>query len=117
LVPIAGPVWGVNGRQAGRPPAPLTSPVSVGSPAAPPLSAPPPPAAKPPVAPPPEDLGAKTRETAPAAADVPPTLEDLVTRVMPAVVTIPTAVGRSSGIFLTPDSVLTKVHVSATDST
>ena len=58
LVAIASTVWWLNGRQAGRPPAPVTSPVSVGSPAAPPLSAPPPPAAKPPVAPPPEDLGA-----------------------------------------------------------
>src|SRR5439155_14757639 len=88
-----------------------------GSPAAQPLSALPPPAAKPPVASPPEDLGAKTRETAPAAADVPPALEDLVTRVMPAVVTIQTSVGRGSGFFVTPDTVITNVHVVGTDST
>ena len=44
---------------------------------------------------------------APASAS----LEDLVSRVSPAVVVVETSSGRGSGFFVTPDTVLTNVHV------
>ena len=51
------------------------------------------------------------------AADTPAALEDLITRVMPAVVTIQTQTSRGSGFFVTPDTVITNVHVVGTEST
>ena len=44
-------------------------------------------------------------------------LEDLVGRVLPAVVTIQTPVGRGSGFFVAPDTILTNVHVVTTSRT
>jgi hypothetical protein len=41
-------------------------------------------------------------------------LEDLVSRVLPAVVTIQTPMGRGSGFFVAPDTILTNVHVVTT---
>jgi len=52
---------------------------------------------------------------APAALSTGATsLEDLVGRVLPAVVTIQTATGRGSGFFVTADTILTNVHVVTT---
>lgn len=114
-VAIAGTVWWMNSRQAARLSL-ATSPISTASPVAqpgpvlPPLGAPPP-------APVPDDLAAKAADAAPVAADVPPGLEDLVSRAMPAVVSIQTPSGRGSGFFVGPDTIITNVHVVGTDST
>jgi len=48
-----------------------------------------------------------------AASD---SLEDLISRVMPAVVTIQTPTSRGSGFFIAVDTILTNVHVVGTDS-
>jgi S1-C subfamily serine protease len=53
----------------------------------------------------------------PAASDVLPALEDVISLVMPAVVTIQTGSSRGSGFFVTPDTLLTNVHVVGTNST
>ncbi|PYR35919.1 MAG: hypothetical protein DMF93_20870 [Acidobacteria bacterium] len=50
---------------------------------------------------------------APAAAM---SLEDLVTRLSPAVVLIQSSAGRGSGFFVAPDTILTNVHVVGSDS-
>jgi hypothetical protein len=44
------------------------------------------------------------------------TLEDLVSRVSPAVVTVEASSGRGSGFFVTPDTILTNVHVVTSSS-
>jgi S1-C subfamily serine protease len=44
------------------------------------------------------------------------TLEDLVSRVSPAVVTIEAGSGRGSGFFVAPDTILTNVHVVASNT-
>lgn len=49
---------------------------------------------------------------APVAAD---SLEDVVSRVMPAVVLVETSSGRGSGFFVRPDTVITNVHVVKND--
>ena len=46
-----------------------------------------------------------------AAASVPASLEDVIGRAMPAVVRVETATGTGSGFFVTPDTILTNVHV------
>jgi S1-C subfamily serine protease len=46
-----------------------------------------------------------------AIAPTPPSLEDVVSRVMPAVVQVETPDGRGSGFFVSPDTLLTNVHV------
>ena len=74
----------------------------------------------PPVAPAekPEPLAADAPPADATSPDEPPlpSLEDLVARTMPAVVTIQTPVGRGSGFFVTADTVLTNVHVVGTES-
>ncbi|MDO8678367.1 MAG: trypsin-like peptidase domain-containing protein [Acidobacteriota bacterium] len=54
-------------------------------------------------------------EPAPAA-DVPADLEDVVGRVMPAVVRVETSAGTGSGFYVRPDTVLTNVHVVRDDT-
>ena len=65
--------------------------------------------------PPPAD----TKAVEPAEPTTPPpspsTLEDLVSRVSPAVVSIQAANGRGSGFFVAPDTILTNVHVVASN--
>ena len=51
------------------------------------------------------DLAPKAKEHAPVQ------LEDLVSRLMPAVVTVQTTTGRGSGFFVAADTILTNVHV------
>ncbi len=69
-------------------------------------------------------LASNVKEPAPApapvaapvpAADLPTTIEDVVGRVMPAVVLIETTSGRGSGFFVRPDTLLTNVHVVQSD--
>ena len=57
--------------------------------------------------------GASPAAAAPAAAM---SLEDLVTRLSPAVVLIQSSAGRGSGFFVAPDTILTNVHVVGSDS-
>jgi hypothetical protein len=47
----------------------------------------------------------------------PPALEELIARVMPAVVTVQAANSRGSGFFVAPDTILTNVHVVGTNQT
>ena len=56
-------------------------------------------------------------EAAPVDANPPAALEDVISRAMPAVVSIQTPSSRGSGFFVTPDTILTNVHVVGTDST
>src|SRR5256885_1139617 len=86
---------------------------------------PPPVATPPPPTPPPEPsvlaAPAPARPNPPEAAAISeaatkdagafPPLEDLVTRVSPAVVTIQTATARGTGFFVAADTILTNVHV------
>jgi S1-C subfamily serine protease len=48
---------------------------------------------------------------APAAASAPAGLEDVISHAMPALVRVETASGFGSGFFITPDTMLTNVHV------
>ena len=48
---------------------------------------------------------------APAAPTAPAELEDVISRAMPALVRVETAAGFGSGFFITPDTMLTNVHV------
>jgi putative serine protease PepD len=52
---------------------------------------------------------------APTAPAVPSSLEDVVGRVMPAVVLVETSSGRGSGFFVRPDTIITNVHVVKND--
>jgi S1-C subfamily serine protease len=118
-VAIAGTVWWMNGRQATTLSS-ATSPISNTLPVARPAAALSALRTTPPSGAPaslPDDLGAKTPDAALGEAVTPPALEDLISRVMPAVVTIQTPSSRGSGFFVTPDTVITNVHVVGTDST
>jgi hypothetical protein len=66
----------------------------------------------------PDDLAvdAPLAEVSPGEAARSDSLEDLISRVMPAVVTIQTPTSRGSGFFVAVDTVLTNVHVVGTDS-
>jgi S1-C subfamily serine protease len=66
----------------------------------------------------PDDLAADAPQAKvpPADAGRSDSLEDLISRVMPAVVTIQTPTSRGSGFFVAPDTILTNVHVVGTDS-
>jgi S1-C subfamily serine protease len=66
----------------------------------------------------PTDVPETEKQAAASTADpATPALEDVITRVMPAVVTIQTLSSRGSGFFVAPDTVITNVHVVGTDST
>lgn len=113
-VAVAATVWWMSSRQ----PAPsATAPLSTASIAVPPASPPPPLTTTPPADPVPDNLRAAAPEATPADADTPAALEDLITRVMPAVVTIQTSTSRGSGFFVAPDTIITNVHVVGTEST
>jgi S1-C subfamily serine protease len=82
-------------------------------------AAPPAPLVAPPVAaaPLPNDVLASPDRAEPEPPALPTdatSLEDLVGRVLPAVVTIQTPAGRGSGFFVAPDIILTNVHVVTT---
>ena len=53
----------------------------------------------------------------PPTADATPSLEDMIGRVMPAVVLVETGTGRGSGFFISRDMLLTNVHVVGTSGT
>ena len=55
--------------------------------------------------------------TAPATASPPASLEDVISRAMPAVVRVETATGFGSGFFIAPDTLLTNVHVVGSNTT
>ena len=111
-VAIAATVWWMSSRQPASPSA--TAPLATTSTGVQPAPALQSAGAAPRADPVPEPLAA----TPPAAAAVTPdALEDLVTRVMPAVVTIQTPTSRGSGFFVAPDTLITNVHVVGTEST
>ena len=122
VVVLAGGIWWLTRGPAPRPVAPAVMmapapkpPASV--PATTVLTAqptPPPPAFAPTTPAPPAARG-----TAPSTPITPSsaTLEDLVSRVSPAVVTVEAGSGRGSGFFVAPDTILTNVHVVASNTT
>jgi S1-C subfamily serine protease len=63
------------------------------------------------------DALADASASPPSGKDAPAALEDLVTRVAPAVVMIQTTGGRGSGFFISPDTIVTNVHVVGSDPT
>src|SRR3954469_6177081 len=65
---------------------------------------------------PPDDLAPPVSEPASSDAAL-PSLEDVISVVMPAVVTVQTGSSKGSGFFVTPDTVLTNVHVIGTNAT
>jgi S1-C subfamily serine protease len=118
-VAILATVWWMNGRQTVSSPV-VTSSIFSASPAGQPAPAllPPGTASTPSTAPLADDLNAKPPEVAaPIDADKAASLEDLISRVMPAVVAVQTPSSRGSGFFVSPDTIITNVHVVGTDST
>jgi S1-C subfamily serine protease len=70
-----------------------------------------------PESPRPEAASEKAEERpAPPTAPLPEPLEDMVSRVIPAVVLVETPGGRGTGFFVAPDTLLTNVHVVAGNS-
>lgn len=59
--------------------------------------------------------GDRVPEGAPSPPDAAP-LEDVVSRIMPAVVLIETSSGRGSGFFVRPDTLITSLHVVSQDT-
>jgi S1-C subfamily serine protease len=122
-----GAIWYASNQFAATPAARPALPAGPAGPrAAVPL--PVPMRAAPPVVPPaPAAVDSQPAATPPAAprvaVAVPPTsaaessLEDLVARVSPAVVVIETSVGRGSGFFVRPDTIITNAHVTGSDLT
>ena len=114
---IIGTVWFMNGRRAAAPLSPAT-PFSTST------AAPPVPVSKG-VSPAPGPAAADGEATAVsggvevttlpsptlAIAAAPASLEDVIGRAMPAVVRVETGAGTGSGFFVTPDTILTNVHV------
>jgi S1-C subfamily serine protease len=103
-----------------RPAAPeAVTPMASSAPVEPPpareaeLSLPAPPSPVPVVAPP---SAIAPPPPAPLEAAPAPSLEDVIGRVMPAVVLVETPNGRGSAFFVTPDTLLTNVHVVGTHS-
>ncbi len=119
LAAASGAVWWVNGSQTtSSPPVAAPGPATASAARRPPASV----EAVTPATPPleaPEDLAVDTPH-----ADIPPvdaapsgSLEDLISRVMPAVVTIQTPSSRGSGFFVAADTIITNVHVVGTEPT
>ena len=110
LVAIGGAVLWVDGRRP-QPPTTLATPLSLPArDVSTVVEAEPIPNA------PPDDLAPPApSEPAPDAALL--SLEDVISEVMPAVVTVQTASSKGSGFFVTLDTVLTNVHVVGTNST
>ena len=63
------------------------------------------------------DAPAPVSLPAPSPPGVQLSIEDLVTRVSPAVVIVETSAGRGSGFFVRPDTIVTNAHVAGTDLT
>ena len=119
-VAIAATVWWTSSRRAAPASASTSSgmtPLSVPSTPVPPAPEPASPWPTPPADPVPDRLTATLPEPVPSSADTPAALEDLIARVMPAVVTIQTPTSRGSGFFVAPDTLITNVHVVGTEST
>jgi S1-C subfamily serine protease len=64
----------------------------------------------------PADTPAAAREAAPVAPASAASIEDMVSRVMPAVVLVESSSGRGSGFFVRHDTVITNVHVVRSDT-
>jgi S1-C subfamily serine protease len=119
-VAIGGTVWWMNSRQA-APASTAISPIAPPSAVAHRPRALPPLDISPPSAPLPDDLGASVPEAAASnildTVDPRLSLEDLISGAMPAVVSVQTPSSRGSGFFVTPDTIITNIHVVGTDST
>ena len=59
---------------------------------------------------------AEAADAAAAPAKAPATLEEVISRAMPALVRVETSTGFGSGFFITPDTILTNVHVVGTNA-
>ncbi len=81
-----------------------------GAPSVPVVVVPKPAPDQPPPEPPP-DAAADAKEPPESPPDPPASLEDLISHAMPAVVRVETGSGFGSGFFVTPDTILTNVHV------
>jgi S1-C subfamily serine protease len=118
LILIAVPAWWIGGRSgASATPAVNNSTRHAPAPVATPRST------EVPAAPTPPALSAEERVRAALARDraanPPPesgSLEDLIARTMPAVVRVETAQGSGTGFFVRPDTILTNVHVVASNT-
>jgi S1-C subfamily serine protease len=115
-VAIGATVWWMDSRQPASSAAARVS-LSVPATAVQPAPAPATPWTTPPADPVPDRLATATPEAVPSSADPPAALEDLIARVMPAVVTIQTPASRGSGFFVAPDTLITNIHVVGTEST
>jgi S1-C subfamily serine protease len=108
VVAIVGTVWWMNSRRipTGMPPdAPTYAQPAAGTPLEPSQDGP-------------EDTGplAPIADASPLDAAA-PTIEELVSRVAPAVVTVQTPTSRGSGFFVAADTVITNVHVVGSNAT
>jgi len=114
-VTIAATVWWMSSRQpavSSSATAPLSTTTMVVRHAPAPAS----PQTTPPADPVPDRPVAPQPEAAPSGAVTPAALEDLIARVIPAVVTIQTPTSRGSGFFVAPDTLITNIHVVGTES-
>jgi len=114
-VAIAATVWWMSSRQPASPSA-MAAPATMST-AVQPAPAPASTRTAPLADPVPDSLAATPPPPEAPAAATTDSLEDLVTRVMPAVVTIQTPTSRGSGFFVAPDTLITNVHVVGTEST
>jgi S1-C subfamily serine protease len=94
-------------RDLAPPTAPASDTGSAGEPAA---ENPVAPQSPPPVTPSPPDEP-ESREEAGTTTEGEPSIEDMVSKVIPAVVLVQTPSGRGSGFFVGPDTIVTNVHV------
>jgi S1-C subfamily serine protease len=119
IAAVAGVWYGMHLRRPAEQPAPMT--MTAGTPSFPLRARA---VEQPrPLAPQPDPIRPVSKEVpAPAVAKVPPvvptgaasastSLEDLVSRLLPAVVTVQTSLARGSGFFVAADTILTNVHV------
>src|ERR1700682_1115195 len=74
------------------------------------------PAALPPEPVSPEPIAEKPDAAASSSTTTPEPLEDVISRVIPAVVLVETPTGRGTAFFVAPDTLLTNVHVVGTNS-
>jgi S1-C subfamily serine protease len=110
---VAGAIW--FSRPAAQTPAREPN-VSLNTPAMVPRAAPAPASAEDPV-PDSATPDSLPPDPPPAPPDAPLSIEDLVARVSPAVVIVETSIGRGSGFFVRPDTIVTNAHVAGSDLT